>query len=154
MIILLIIPISIHAPLRERPTLLTPWPAQQPHFNPRSLAGATWIKVVPLEYAQHFNPRSLTGATGFGKSIPLPARISIHAPLRERRIIFFFLLPVQRISIHAPSRERPLGALTVGKIKSVISIHAPLRERHLEQPEILAKIKISIHAPSRERRCC
>ncbi len=75
--------ISIHAPSRERP-------------------GA---HPAPCR-ARHFNPRSLPGATGFGKSIPLPARISIHAPLRERRIIFFFLLPVQRISIHAPSRER------------------------------------------------
>ena len=142
--------ISIHAPSRERQGLLQLLaigagisihaPSRERHYS----AGSAVCCI-------YFNPRSLPGATGFGKSIPLPARISIHAPLRERRIIFFFLLPVQRISIHAPSRERPLGALTVGKIKSVISIHAPSRERHLEQPEILAKIKISIHAPSRER---
>ena len=55
--------------------------------------------------------------------------ISIHAPSRERQGLLQLLAIGAGISIHAPSRERPLGALTVGKIKSVISIHAPSRER-------------------------
>ena len=82
--------ISIHAPSRERPILL-PADSFDFYFNPRSLAGATYMVRI---------------TTGF-------TSISIHAPSRER-------LPLRPtdgenpcISIHAPSRERPLrGQLT------------------------------------------
>ena len=77
-------PISIHAPLRERPQFCY-WKNKQTlisihaplrerlyhssetctiiHFNPRSLTGATLNVYVPIYRSLHFNPRSLTGAT-------------------------------------------------------------------------------------------
>ena len=98
------IDISIHAPLRERHRL-TECRASWPYFNPRSLAGATWqskkckpngkfqstlprgsdgSNSVQRSIACYFNPRSLAGATPQRQLSPLPIRISIHAPSRER----------------------------------------------------------------------
>ena len=55
--------ISIHAPLRER------------------LAGQ-----ITIRYKINFNPRSLTGATFHPIDLVVKLGISIHAPLRERRL--------------------------------------------------------------------
>ena len=55
----------------------------------------------------HFNPRSLAGATVFVLSRKLFSQISIHAPLRERRLGQESLNKRPFISIHAPLRERP-----------------------------------------------
>ena len=55
-------PISIHAPLRERPRLRR-----------------------RVDIKANFNPRSLTGATFRPANIVEIGAISIHAPLRERR---------------------------------------------------------------------
>ena len=75
------------------------------YFNPRSLAGATSRRMLIgtlLTFqstlprgsdktatkwgadGKHFNPRSLAGATIPLLCKPVPARISIHAPSRER----------------------------------------------------------------------
>ena len=76
------------------------------YFNPRSLAGATRTAYTrffiidkfqstlpcgsdlrlrsPYSPQQNFNPRSLAGATATIDAKRLAARISIHAPLRER----------------------------------------------------------------------
>ena len=54
--------------------------------------------------------------------------ISIHAPLRERRVNYCYNIVKLRISIHAPLRERLAGAANKWAV-AVISIHAPLRER-------------------------
>ena len=68
-------PISIHAPLRERRQCFTHFlgifnfnprsndAPMRPHFNPRSLAGATDCSCLLIFRRIHFNPRSLTGAT-------------------------------------------------------------------------------------------
>ena len=80
--------ISIHAPLRERP----------------SGKGNNQFQIL------HFNPRSLTGATHFVLSIFFSIIISIHAPLRERLFGDPPPLNASGISIHAPLRER-LGLL-------------------------------------------
>ena len=98
-------------------------------------------------------------------------KISIHAPLRERRFYFGRPLVGQTISIHAPLRERPqIKSLERGKTD--ISIHAPLRERlsrgfpnstlvHFNPRSLTGATSksdrfwlnsdISIHAPLRER---
>ena len=54
--------ISIHAPLRER-RLLYGTRGSNPHFNPRSLTGATDADYTLTLTNADFNPRSLTGAT-------------------------------------------------------------------------------------------
>ena len=75
--------ISIHAPLRERPTLhnITSY---LPNFNPRSLTGATRAAKLQCTRLHNFNPRSLTGATQGAQIIRNAFIISIHAPSRER----------------------------------------------------------------------
>ena len=55
------------------------------------------------------------------------------------------------ISIHAPSRERPFCFDTLA-CKADISIHAPSRERHIRNTSLYSSRLISIHAPSRERQ--
>ena len=60
-----------------------------------------------LKSGHDFNPRSLAGATladNLGKGT---TRISIHAPLRERRYTANWVTQDGGISIHAPLRERP-----------------------------------------------
>ena len=56
------LPISIHAPLRERHRRCDNFLHQQ-YFNPRSLAGATNAFVIHSSHSSDFNPRSLAGAT-------------------------------------------------------------------------------------------
>ena len=53
------------------------------HFNPRSLAGATFDYGQTCFIAD-FNPRSLAGATVYGLAKAVYCLISIHAPSRER----------------------------------------------------------------------
>ena len=99
------------------------------HFNPRSLTGATLQPVQAPYPNKHFNPRSLTGATymdnsltsnviAFQSTLPYGSdncckkmqqlkKISIHAPLRERRYAALSTKHMLEISIHAPLRERP-----------------------------------------------
>ena len=99
------------------------------------------------------------------------SRISIHAPSRERRLLFDHFQAMCGISIHAPSRERhnlPLCCSLPPRFQSTlprgsdcqrryfpdiarISIHAPSRERPLRSGRLVNHNLISIHAPSRER---
>ena len=54
--------ISIHAPSRERRS--EPFAGCSiANFNPRSLAGATYLLLLHRKYCKYFNPRSLAGAT-------------------------------------------------------------------------------------------
>ena len=55
--------ISIHAPSRERPELLSNSAFISCYFNPRSLTGATLVFALFKAINADFNPRSLTGAT-------------------------------------------------------------------------------------------
>ena len=119
--------ISIHAPLRERHTSKSTKSAMH-DFNPRSLTGATTISKQYINNTYYFNPRSLTGAIACTESGELVKGISIHAPLRERRSIYVYVLVASSISIHAPLRERLLAVPTCFRFYQ-ISIHAPLRER-------------------------
>ena len=108
------------------------------------------LSVLLSQLTAYFNPRSLTGATQHTIQQKGLEFISIHAPLRERRLRrhlnngdlyfnprsltgatscpAFRLHPHDFISIHAPLRERPLESINAC-YKSYISIHAPLRER-------------------------
>ena len=76
--------ISIHAPSRERPTPTRSVPSWYTHFNPRSLAGATYpcLKSSVSSGFQSTLPR------GSDKTIYIEGKhvidISIHAPSRER----------------------------------------------------------------------
>ena len=54
--------------------------------------------------------------------------VSIHAPIRERRLILVHSRHVRLVSIHAPIRERRVSGTTSNTMHNV-SIHAPIRER-------------------------
>ena len=71
-----------------------------------------------LNFPRYFNPRSLAGATEIYAKLHCAPIISIHAPLRERRL--------RRADI---------------RLLSDISIHAPLRERH---PHFLLDVKFNL----------
>ena len=83
-LLIYLITISIHAPLRERPHAILYFYISR-HFNPRSLTGATNRDVRLARKNLNFNPRSLTGATSQNLAYVIVDYISIHAPLRERR---------------------------------------------------------------------
>ena len=76
----------------------------------------------------HFNPRSLAGATFFLPSQLLPCGISIHAPLRERPAAWTMQRECLRFQSTLPCGSDWLHEQTV-EADSTISIHAPLRER-------------------------
>ena len=120
-------PISIHAPLRGRLEKCLSGHFFQAYFNPRPLAGATWCKLDfaaallfqstppcggdygffgPCSWIWHFNPRPLAGATSSRQNHGFVKKISIHAPLRGRRVPDHRLDPGFGISIHAPLRGR------------------------------------------------
>ena len=141
--------ISIHAPSRER---LSHGNAQtlQGYFNPRSLAGATWLRALSnatftfqstlprgsdsftvsfSAVLYDFNPRSLAGATNATDLLISSYNISIHAPSRERR----FCSSTQNKSFNFNPRSLA-GATRVPSDNGIagdISIHAPSRERHI-----------------------
>ena len=58
-------------------------------FNPRSLTGATQLVILFSIKSQDFNPRSLAGATANYAAAYAYGIISIHAPLRERRVVSY-----------------------------------------------------------------
>ena len=121
----------------------------------------------------YFNPRSLAGATFIFWRIVLQIIISIHAPSRERLTTCLMCSIPQNefqstlprgsdirnenhsafvvISIHAPSRERP----STSALPSPVKLH--FNPRSLAGATRAAGRRkqaayISIHAPSRERR--
>ena len=102
---------------------------------------------------RHFNPRSLAGATYPYDRVIIVDNISIHAPSRERLTADYTSAKQSNISIHAPSRERPVW-YNIYKQQRAISIHAPSRERHGVWALERNQQDISIHAPSRERLYC
>ena len=77
--------ISIHAPSRERPTVL---------------AVTSWLTLISI----HAPSRERPVIDLFAGNVEI---ISIHAPSRERPKISKSMRTARPISIHAPSRERP-----------------------------------------------
>ena len=140
--------ISIHAPLRERQMI-------DVFFLRISLFQST------LPYGSDVAKRqNSTGFSVFQSTLPygsdaiidtkrLAARISIHAPLRERRS-----RQQQRRNLRYFNPRSLTGAtpgLRLLPTNSGISIHAPLRERRKLFAASPDFVKISIHAPLRER---
>ncbi len=142
-------PVSIHAPVRERPRQARRPDQDASCFDPRSREGAT-----P-------DPRSPNGAVA----------VSIHAPVRERLAMLFEPHLFFRVSIHAPVRERLSSlipsrhcscfdprsregatAMPVSTTPRRWSFDPRSREGATHQP--LAgpqETRVSIHAPVRER---
>ncbi len=122
----------------------------------------------------HFNPRSLAGATFTTKIVIGDNDISIHAPSRERlpRLLRFLdllafqsTLPRGSDPLRSPARQIPrhfnprsLAGATAFINDDMrvltISIHAPSRERLNLKDMVINVVLISIHAPSRERPPC
>ena len=119
----------------------------------------------------YFNPRSLAGATFIFWRIVLQIIISIHAPSRERQyvvrligimlyfnprslagatFIFWRIVLQIIISIHAPSRERLTTCLMCSIPQNEFQSTLP-RGSDIRNDNHSAFVVISIHAPSRER---
>ena len=144
--------ISIHAPSRERLSgkfFFSGTPSLD--FNPRSLAGATLIRI-------DINANSFQ----FQSTLPRGSD-SRSNPTNIRQHIFQSTLPRGSDSLHSKFsfsvqtyfNPRSLAGATGGKENGLemdfISIHAPSRER-LVRPDLVTDFMcISIHAPSRER---
>ena len=101
------VPISIHAPLRERPVALHVVPTLAV-FQSTLPRGSDIITIPNIYKFYNFNPRSLAGATYEMQSFLIKIMISIHAPSRERLYGSGYAEFALVISIHAPSRERRL----------------------------------------------
>ena len=131
--------ISIHAPLRERRQCFTHFlgifnfnprsndAPMRPHFNPRSLAGATDCSCLLIFRRIHFNPRSLTGATKDHKLTVVSVKFQSTLPRGSdfssdvnNRIRHYF----NPRSLAGATSSAVLAERTV-----FISIHAPSRER-------------------------
>ena len=106
--LIVICPISIHAPSRERHTFTDIIISGKSNFNPRSLTGATF------ESARYVAKYSLFQST-------LPHGSDYWKFTKDAYL--------DVISIHAPSRERPYQTIILRLNSTGISIHAPSRER-------------------------
>ena len=147
-LILAVPPISIHAPLRERPLLLSP--CQSIHrisihapsrerlvdkiflseilaFQSTLPCGSDTQDSLDFAGSTYFNPRSLAGATEKGLYEPRTKRFQSTLPCGSDNTSGQNLHG-NHISIHAPLRER-LVILVACLPSHGISIHAPLRER-------------------------
>ena len=78
------------------------------------------------------------------------ARISIHAPSRERRCIMLVLILRRTFQSTLPHGSDFVHTI-ISSNRRQISIHAPSRERPRAGSSIPCRAAISIHAPSRER---
>ena len=118
--------ISIHAPLRERLKLICPL-LRLVHFNPRSLAGATFCFNLFISKSGNFNPRSLAGATAevmvLARALPFQSTLPCGSDL----------VPLLTLILAVNFNPRSLAGATASSVlqaaSAKISIHAPLRER-------------------------
>ena len=102
------LPISIHAPSRER-LIHIRLLAGCRDFNPRSLTGATTRSRAGLNGFLTFQSTLPHGSDRVMAACRIhDVVISIHAPSRERLSTTFSKFFRFQISIHAPSRERPM----------------------------------------------
>ena len=76
-----------------------------------------------------FNPRTCEGATNQPGVKRFIMTVSIHAPVRVRRLFSGLTCQSIMVSIHAPVRVRRSCGIDVSQEMSV-SIHAPVRVRH------------------------
>ena len=106
--------------------------------------GSDRNRQIPKDVRQNFNPRSLTGAT-LVKIITIGyVKISIHAPLRERPGT-----PKNSYLIELFQSTLPYGSdqlLPAGFPPAPISIHAPLRERR--NPQSCSKLSLDFNPRS------
>ena len=80
------------------------------HFNPRSLAGATFNDCCDSSTCWHFNPRSLAGATLSDLKTTRCCSYFNPRSLAGATRPFCQRFAADIISIHAPSRERQRGS--------------------------------------------
>ena len=144
--------ISIHAPSRERQTVAVGAVGVPLNFNPRSLAGATWLSPRSCSAGGNFNPRSLAGATPVWYSIYKQNKvISIHAPSRERHLALML-----RARVTCNFNPRSLAGAT-GKLMQMRRRNAAFQSTLPRGSDsyffdaVFSVDTISIHAPSRER---
>ena len=167
----LYMPISIHAPAKERLNLSFRHLPSASNFNPRSREGATKINnhilislifqsTLPrrsdLQYSLYalfcfyFNPRSREGATLVMVNSLLIHQISIHAPAKERLDLVRPRISEALFQSTLPRRS-DYGVYLMLSYQG-ISIHAPAKERRKFRVRCDYWWCISIHAPAKERR--
>ena len=119
--------VSIHAPIRVRP--VKPLACTLTHsFNPRTHTGATRREKCSCRGQSGFNPRTHTGATSPVIAALSLQMVSIHAPIRVRRLS----LDLQGHSLSCFNPRTHTGATGVYMAELMpleVSIHAPIRVR-------------------------
>ncbi len=55
-------------------------------FNPRACEGATCLTIMAHNEIKSFNPRACEGATPNRMTMAWPTTVSIHAPVKARRL--------------------------------------------------------------------
>ena len=123
--------VSIHAPIRVRP--VKPLACTLTHsFNPRTHTGATRREKCSCRGQSGFNPRTHTGATSPVIAALSLQMVSIHAPIRVRRLS----LDLQGHSLSCFNPRTHTGATGVYMAELMpleVSIHAPIRVRRVHR---------------------
>ncbi len=103
--------VSIHAPVRGRRAAGSAGCTSGPRFNPRPREGATSSRDRAAGRAGCFNPRPREGATRRRLALRAERVVSIHAPVRGRRLHFKQgrLRDLQRWFREGPSGRAPRG---------------------------------------------
>ena len=140
--------VSIHAPIRVRRPILKMWESEsvsihapirvrQHHpdaiyldcsFNPRTHKGATQDPSLPSRHPTCFNPRTHKGATFLVAGMPKPQDVSIHAPIRVRRLAVSQQL-VADGCFNPRTHKGATGRSCLCHRHPHVSIHAPIRVR-------------------------
>ena len=102
--VVVLVDISIHAPVK----------------------GATFGKNPKYLVTWNFNPRSREGSDGAVGGLSTADQISIHAPVKGATRDYLRTSKKASISIHAPVKGAT-GAVVERLTKLVISIHAPVK---------------------------
>ena len=168
--LLVLHPISIHAPRAGRDSFCNSARTGSTDFNPRAPCGARHHISGLYEIGRHFNPRApcgarrsnvayLAGSTDFNPRAPCGARpypypappppppISIHAPRAGRDPQPAGAVPGTAISIHAPRAGRDQCRLHAGCRRKDFNPRAPCGARHPNTVWLPVSDVISIHAP-------
>ena len=74
-----------------------------------------------------FNSRSRKGATKHSDKLPEALEVSIHAPVRERRLLDLEIWMM--LGFNSRSRKGATMGVLAGSERTCVSIHAPVRER-------------------------
>ena len=141
--------ISIHAPSRERPMVIFTSPPYL-HFNPRTLAGATFSFALSSACPSIFQS-TLPRGSDFDWYICWLSCHPFQSTLPRGSDQLSSISSTSVTNFNPRSLEGATHTSYNVFVRFCISIHAPSRERPPVPARVIDNVIISIHAPSRER---